>query len=184
MGAGAKGVSFARSHWVTREPMADILTARERSQMMSRIRGRDTKPELLVRAALHALGYRFRTHVRELPGTPDLVFSKRRMAVFVHGCFWHRHGCSRTYMPKSRQEFWQAKFSENIERDLRVQKQLLHGGWGVFIAWECEIETDDTVITRLAAFLGPPRMPERPRPWGRSGRRQGSSLSSSTNLVK
>ncbi len=141
--------------------MADILTAQERSVLMGRIRGADTKPELFVRRALHALGYRFRTHVRGLAGRPDLVFSRRRKAVFVHGCFWHRHGCRKTYTPKSRRHFWQTKFTANVERDKRVHEQLARDGWRVFVAWECEIEADDAFVDRLVAFLGPPRILER-----------------------
>ena len=141
--------------------MTDILTVQERSVLMGRIRGADTKPELFVRRALHALGYRFRTHVRGLPGRPDLVFSRRRKAVFVHGCFWHRHGCGKTYTPKARRHFWQTKFTANVERDKRVQEQLACDGWRIFVAWECEIEADDRFVDRLVAFLGPPRMLER-----------------------
>lgn len=124
---------------------------------MSRIRGVDTKPELFVRRTLHALGYRFRKHVRSLPGRPDVVFSRRRVAVFVHGCFWHRHGCGKTYTPRSRKRFWEAKFAGNVERDKRDQQRLVNDGWRVFIAWECEIETDETFMDRLIAFLGPTR---------------------------
>ena len=163
--------------------MTDILTPRERSEMMSRIRSEDTKPELFVRRALHALGYRFRTHLREIPGTPDLVFSKRRMAIFVHGCFWHRHGCGKTYMPKSRQGFWQAKFAENVERDRRVQERLIHRGWRFFVTWECEIETDDTLIARLVGFLGPPRIVEKPRPAVCSVHHQRGPVSTSQDPV-
>ena len=137
--------------------MTDILTPQERSALMGRIRGVDTKPELFVRRALHALGYRFRTHVRGLPGRPDVVFSKRRAAVFVHGCFWHRHGCRKTYTPRSREQFWQTKFTGNVERDRRDQQRLASDGWRVFIAWECELATDQTLMDRLLAFLGPPR---------------------------
>ena len=137
--------------------MADILTRQDRSALMGRIRGADTKPELFVRRALHALGYRFRTHVRGLPGSPDVVFSRRRAAVFVHGCFWHRHGCDKTYTPRSRKQFWTAKFAGNVERDKRNTQRLASNGWRVFIAWECEIEADDSFMDRLVAFLGPPR---------------------------
>lgn len=126
--------------------------------MMSRIRGSNTKPELALRRVLHAKGYRFRTHVRGLPGTPDIVFSRRRAAVFVHGCFWHRHGCGKTYTPKSRRDFWEEKFAANVERDKRVREALAGEGWRVFVAWQCEIETDDSLLNRLVAFLGPPRM--------------------------
>ena len=140
--------------------MTDILTPAERRALMGRIRGEDTKPELLVRRALHALGYRFRTHVRGLPGRPDVVFLRRRKAVFVHGCFWHRHGCGKTYTPKSRQQFWKTKFTANVERDKRVQELLARDGWRLFVAWECEIETDEAFVGRLVAFLGPPRVLE------------------------
>ena len=136
--------------------MADILAPLERSVLMGRIRGVDTKPELFVRRALHALGYRFRVHVRSLPGTPDVVFSRRRKAVFVHGCFWHRHGCRKTYTPKSRKRFWQEKFAANVARDRRAQERLARDGWRIFVAWECEIEADDALLDRMAAFLGPP----------------------------
>ena len=138
--------------------MTDILTPLERSALMGRIRNEDTKPELFVRRALHALGYRFRTHVRSLPGRPDLVFSKRRRAVFVHGCFWHRHGCRKTYTPKSRERFWQTKFAANTDRDKRAQEQLACDGWRIFVAWECEVKADDMLLDRLVAFLGPPRI--------------------------
>ena len=138
--------------------MADILTPEERSELMGRIRGVDTKPELFVRRTLHALGYRFRTHVRELPGCPDLVFSRRRAVIFVHGCFWHRHGCKKTYVPKSRQEFWESKFAGNVKRDKRDQERLVEAGWRVLVVWECEIESNETTIYRIVSFLGAPRM--------------------------
>lgn len=135
--------------------MVDIMTTEQRSALMSRIRSVDTKPELFVRRALHALGYRFRTHFRGLPGRPDLVFTKRRAVIFVHGCFWHRHGCQKTYVPKVREEFWSGKFSANTSRDQRNQSLLVQSGWRVLIVWECEIESDDTIIDRMVAFLGP-----------------------------
>ena len=138
--------------------MADTLTKEKRSELMGRIRGVDTKPELFVRRSLHASGYRFRTHVRELPGRPDLVFWRRRAVIFVHGCFWHRHGCSKTYVPRSRKEFWEAKFASNVKRDRRDRKKLEQAGWRVFIVWECEIENDDSVMDRITDFLGPPRI--------------------------
>lgn len=138
--------------------MTDILTREQRSELMGRIRGVDTKPELYVRRTLHALGYRFRTHVRRLPGCPDLVFSKRRAVVFVHGCFWHRHGCKKTYFPKSRRKFWETKFAKNVERDKRDQKLLVEAGWRVLVVWECEVESDETTVDRIVAFLGAPRM--------------------------
>lgn len=124
---------------------------------MARIRGVDTKPELWVRRALHARGYRFRLHVRGLPGKPDIVFARRRTAVFVHGCFWHRHGCKKTTHPKSRQDYWQGKFASNVARDRRNADALTADGWRIFVVWECEVENDQTLLERLSAFLGPPR---------------------------
>ena len=135
--------------------MVDIMTPEQRSALMSRIRSVDTKPELFVRRALHALGYRFRTHVRDLPGRPDLVFTKRHAVVFVHGCFWHRHGCKKTYVPKVREDFWHGKFKTNVDRDERNRLQLMETGWRVLVVWECEVENDDTVLDRIVAFLGP-----------------------------
>lgn len=131
------------------------MTTEQRSALMSRIRSVDTKPEQFVRRALHAMGYRFRTHVRGLPGRPDLVFTRRRAIVFVHGCFWHRHGCQKTYVPKVREEFWQGKFKTNVDRDERNRLQLLETGWRVMIVWECEVENDDSVLDRIVSFLGP-----------------------------
>ena len=128
---------------------------------MSRIRSVDTKPELFVRRTLHAMGYRFRTHVQELPGCPDLVFTKRRTVIFVHGCFWHQHGCKKTSVPKSRRKFWQEKFTSNVARDKRNQKLLVDTGWQVFIIWECETTSDDKLLDRVVAFLGPPRLDKR-----------------------
>ena len=138
--------------------MTDNLTPSQRSELMSRVRGVDTRPELVIRRELHALGYRYRVHVRGLPGRPDLVFTRRRAVVFVHGCFWHRHGCRKTYVPKSRLQFWGEKFAENQTRDERNRTLLLRDGWRVFVAWECEIDTDETLLHRLVAFLGSARM--------------------------
>ena len=138
--------------------MTDIMAPAERSALMSRIRGTDTKPELFVRRTLHAMGYRFRTHVRELPGRPDLVFSRRQAVIFVHGCFWHRHGCRKTYVPKTRETFWREKFAGNVSRDKRNQSLLTEAGWRVLVVWECEVESDDSLLDRTVAFLGPPRV--------------------------
>ena len=136
----------------------DTLTPEQRSALMARIRGVDTKPELFVRRALHGQGYRFRLHGRGLPGKPDIVFKKRKRAVFVHGCFWHRHGCKRTTHPKSRRDYWQDKFAKNVARDRRNAALLADDGWDVFVAWECEIDSDETLLQRLMEFLGPPRV--------------------------
>ena len=136
----------------------DTLTPEQRSALMARIRGVDTKPELFVRRALHGQGYHFRLHGRGLPGKPDIVFKKRKRAVFVHGCFWHRHGCKRTTHPKSRQDYWQDKFAKNVARDRRNAALLVDDGWDVFVAWECEVDSDETLLQRLMEFLGPPRI--------------------------
>ena len=137
--------------------MVDTLSPADRSALMARIRGVDTKPELWVRRALHAQGYRFRLHVRGLPGKPDIVFAKRRTAVFVHGCFWHRHGCKKTTHPKSRRDYWEDKFASNVARDRRNTEALAADGWRIFVVWECEVEKDQTLLDRLSEFLGPPR---------------------------
>ena len=120
--------------------MADRLSKEKRGWNMSRIRSKDTKPELLVRSLLHRMGYRFRLHRKDLPGCPDIVLPKYKTVIFVHGCYWHRHkGCKYAYTPKSRIEFWQKKFQGNIERDRKHQRDLKKLGWKVLIIWECEI---------------------------------------------
>lgn len=120
--------------------MTDIVDRATRSRMMAGIGSRNTKPEVVLRRALHALGLRFRLHNRKLPGTPDLVFRRFDAVCFVHGCFWHRHmGCRFTTIPATREEFWQAKFEANVERDRRMRAQLLDAGWRVAIVWECAL---------------------------------------------
>jgi DNA mismatch endonuclease, patch repair protein len=119
--------------------MTDVLTADQRQLNMSRIRGRDTKPEMLVRRGLHARGLRYRLHDRNLPGRPDLVFSKYRTAVFVHGCFWHAHGCALAKLPTTRQDFWRQKLEGNAARDLRTIDALQANGWRVLVIWECAL---------------------------------------------
>lgn len=120
--------------------MADIISKEKRSWNMSRIKGKDTKPELIVRTLLHRMGYRFRLHRKDLPGKPDIVLPKYRTVIFVHGCFWHRHkGCKFAYIPKSRVEFWQKKFKENVQRDKKKQAELKKAGWKVIIIWECQV---------------------------------------------
>lgn len=106
---------------------------------MGRVRSSDTQPELFVRRALYAAGLRYRLHPKDVPGRPDVVFRARQIALFVHGCFWHRHpGCKATRTPKSRVTFWKAKFAENVARDRRVVKALTAAGWRVIVLWECE----------------------------------------------
>lgn len=135
---------------------------------MARIRGRDTRPELVVRRALHRLGHRFRLHRRDLPGAPDLVFPARRLAVFVHGCFWHRHpGCRLTTTPATRADFWAAKFAANQARDARASDALRARGWDVHVIWECETRTDRWLEDALAVLADhPPRAASR-RPQSR-----------------
>jgi len=120
--------------------VVDFLEPNERSERMSRIRSRDTKPELALRRALHHLGLRFRLGGAGLPGRPDLVLPKHGAVVFVHGCFWHRHdGCKIASVPKSNVEFWVTKFARNVERDARVTNELEALGWRVIVAWECQL---------------------------------------------
>jgi DNA mismatch endonuclease (patch repair protein) len=121
---------------------------------MSRIRGKDTKPELAVRRLAHSMGYRFRLHRRDLPGAPDLVFPGLRKIVFVHGCFWHQHmRCKYAYQPKSRVEFWKAKFLANSRRDRSTLAALDELGWGVLVVWECETFDIKSLKRGLAVFL-------------------------------
>lgn len=123
---------------------------------MSRVRGKDTTPELRVRKAAHAMGLRFRLHRRDLPGTPDLIFPKYKMAVFVHGCFWHRHpDCRKASTPKSRTEYWQAKFDANVTRDAQVTEKLEAMGWRARVLWECETRDQDALRSRLESILDP-----------------------------
>lgn len=121
---------------------------------MSRVAGKNTKPELTVRRALHALGYRFRLHRGDLPGRPDIVLPRYRSAIFVHGCFWHRHpGCKKASDPATRAEFWQNKFAANVARDERNRSDLTASRWHVFTVWECEVAAIENTIARLHAEL-------------------------------
>jgi DNA mismatch endonuclease (patch repair protein) len=133
--------------------MVDTLTPAQRSAVMARIRGKDTAPELAVRSLLRRMGYRFRVHRRDLPGSPDIVLSGRGVVVFVHGCFWHRHrGCRHAATPASRARFWRLKFERNVERDARNRVALRRLGWRVITVWECEISGSDQP-SALAARL-------------------------------
>lgn len=116
---------------------------------MQAIRGRDTTPELIVRSIVHGLGLRFRLHSRKLPGTPDLVLTRHRTVILVHGCFWHRHDCGLAANPKTRPEFWAGKFQRNVERDRRVKAQLAELGWRVIEVWECETRCVRTLELKL-----------------------------------
>ena len=134
----------------------DLLSQERRSWNMSRIRGKDTMPERLVRSLLHRMGYRFRLHRQDLPGRPDIVLPGRRTVVLVHGCYWHRHcGCRLAYMPKSNQAFWNSKFRENVSRDKRQYEQLCALGWHVITVWECETKTPATLAQRLGSEIPP-----------------------------
>lgn len=123
---------------------------------MSRIRAKDSKPELAVRRLAHRLGYRFRLHRRSLPGSPDLVFPGRGKVIFVHGCFWHQHqGCRHASLPRTRPEYWLPKLARNVERDGEARAQLEALGWGVEVLWECETTDANALTHRLRAFLEP-----------------------------
>lgn len=120
--------------------LMDIFSPQKRSWNMSRIKSKDTAPEMRVRSALHRAGYRFRLHVKDLPGKPDIVLPKYKTVIFVHGCFWHRHkGCSKATTPSTNQEFWKKKFQQNVGRDKRNQAKLKKLGWKVVVVWECNI---------------------------------------------
>lgn len=127
----------------------DRLTKEKRSWNMSRIRSKNTKPEIRLRSLLHKAGYRFRLHARKLPGTPDIVLPKYRTVIFVHGCFWHRHiDCANSTMPKTRIEFWESKFKTTVERDQDKIEKLRLAGWRVIIVWECELDKNDGLLIR------------------------------------
>ena len=131
-----------------------VPTTPQRSRMMSSIRGKNTRPERILRSLLFARGFRYRLHVRGLPGSPDLVFPKRRAVVFVHGCFWHRHrGCKGTTVPKTRVEFWEAKFARNVERDARNRRDLKRLGWRPVVVSKCELKDVAKLERRLARLL-------------------------------
>jgi DNA mismatch endonuclease (patch repair protein) len=128
--------------------MADVVSPAARSRMMSGIKGKDTKPEVLVRKALFAAGYRFRIHRKDLPGSPDVVLPGRKVAIFAHGCFWHRHAdCKNAKLPSTRPEFWKAKLEGNAARDRRTVDALTAEGWRVLVVWECATRNPATLDT-------------------------------------
>jgi DNA mismatch endonuclease (patch repair protein) len=138
--------------------MTDVLTPEQRQRNMSRIRGRDTKPEMFVRRGLHACGFRYRLQDRQLPGRPDLVFPRYHAVIFVHGCFWHGHDCPMFNFPTTRREFWEAKIVSNRARDEQTTTALLESGWRVANVWECSVKgparlPEDEVIRQCRAFL-------------------------------
>jgi DNA mismatch endonuclease, patch repair protein len=137
--------------------MVDILSTEQRSALMGRIRGINTKPEVMLRKALHKLGLRFRLHYSLLPGKPDIVLPKYRTVIFVHGCFWHRHEkCKRAFTPTSNISFWKEKFQKTVARDVKVIMEIQSKGWRVFVIWECELdsaEKAEEVAVRIRKIL-------------------------------
>ncbi len=133
----------------------DTLTIPQRSERMSRVRSRDTMPEMTVRRLVHKMGFRYRLHDRGLPGHPDLVFPSRGKIIFVHGCFWHRHGdrCIYTRWPKSKLDFWKPKLEQNHDRDKDVRRQLRKMGWRVLVIWECQLKNIESLAERVRSFL-------------------------------
>lgn len=136
--------------------MTDHLSVEDRSRLMSKIKRANTKPELAVRRILTQLGYRYRIHLGGVPGRPDVAFTKRKKAVFVHGCFWHAHdNCPLFKLPGSRREFWENKFANNRARDSRLLGEAKKAGWKTLVIWECELSDAARVSKRLKRFLGP-----------------------------
>lgn len=136
--------------------MVDTLTKQQRSERMSRIGGKDTGPEMVVRRLVHGMGYRYRLHDRSLPGCPDLVFRSGRKVIFVHGCFWHRHddsACKLARLPKSRSEFWGPKLEANARRDHKNQEELRALGWDVLVIWECKLKNRAFLKSQIESFL-------------------------------
>ena len=138
--------------------MTDVLTPEQRKLNMSRIRGRDTKPEMLIRRGLHVRGLRYRLHDRTLPGRPDLVFPQYHTVVFIHGCFWHAHGCALSKLPSTRQDFWKGKLAGNVVRDRKAIGALQSDGWRVLVIWECALRgsgrlPEENVLDSAADFV-------------------------------
>ncbi|MGE4441037.1 MAG: very short patch repair endonuclease [Desulfomicrobium sp.] len=137
--------------------MTDTLSPAERSELMSRIRSKDSGPEMRLRRLIYRLGYRYRLHVKDLPGTPDLVFPSRRAVIFMHGCFWHHHeGCKLARLPKSKLDFWKKKLESNKNRDASQQLRLHELGWRVLVVWECELDDADRLTMTIRHFLDKP----------------------------
>lgn len=134
--------------------MTDTLSPTERSRRMSLIRSKGSAPEMKLRRLVHRMGFRYRLHVKELPGTPDLVFPSRQSVIFMHGCYWHRHeGCKLARLPKSKLDFWKPKLEANKERDSLVRQQLTAQGWRVLVVWECEMADTEKVSSVVRDFL-------------------------------
>lgn len=132
----------------------DTLSPSQRSEIMARVRSKNSKPELLVRRLVFALGYRYRLHAKDLPGNPDIVFRTSQKAIFVHGCFWHRHtNCNLARLPKSRLGFWVPKLEGNRTRDKRNSRALSRKGWKVLTIWECQVKRRERLLSRITRFL-------------------------------
>jgi DNA mismatch endonuclease (patch repair protein) len=131
----------------------DHVDATTRSAIMRAVRPKGSGPEMLLRRMLHGLGYRYALHRADLPGTPDLVFPARKKILFVHGCFWHRHGCRYTTDPKTREDFWQAKFTANVTRDKKTLVALRHAGWRCLVVWQCQLKQPEKTLNRVQKFL-------------------------------
>ncbi|HEU0122956.1 MAG TPA: DNA mismatch endonuclease Vsr [Bryobacteraceae bacterium] len=136
----------------------DKISTAERSEIMRRVRSKSTGPELTVRSLVHRLGYRFRLHRKDLPGSPDLVFPRFRKVIFVHGCFWHQHHCPRAVRPQSRSDYWNRKLDGNLRRDRKNKRLLGAGGWGILVIWECQIKPPllPALGRRIVRFLETP----------------------------
>jgi len=135
--------------------MVDTFSRAERSRIMAAVKSKDTTPELLIRRLVHSFGYRYRLHVRSLPGTPDLVFPRLRKVININGCFWHMHNCGRCRIPSSRRDYWVAKIERNAARDKRTRRELRKLAWEVLVIWECQIQPsqEDRLRRRIVAFL-------------------------------
>ena len=134
--------------------MADTVTKSVRSRIMTSVGRKDTRPELIVRSLLHEIGFRFRLHRKNLPGTPDIVLPRYKTAIFVHGCFWHQHpGCSKSKRPSSNIKYWENKLDKNVERDKLKLNELKHIGWRVLLVWECETKDLNSLAIKLNRFL-------------------------------
>ena len=133
----------------------DTLSPAQRSERMGRVRSKHTRPELTVRKLVHSLGFRYRLHRKDLPGNPDLAFPGRHKLIFVHGCFWHRHGprCPLTRLPKSKLDFWAPKLEQNKKRDEKNQRRLRAQGWDSLVIWECQLKDNEALIRRITKFL-------------------------------
>lgn len=131
----------------------DTISPEQRSRNMSRVRGKNTALEMKVRSLLHGLGYRYRLHRKDLPGTPDVVFPARKSVIFIHGCFWHGHDCARAALPTSNRDFWDTKIGRNKERDGRTRQALIEAGWKVLTIWQCQTRNLPDLRERLVGFL-------------------------------